>query len=348
MRRFGIHAISWRALLVAGSALLAMTAQALETNAPPAAKHPNASSVSQLRHLSPVEFFRGLLGMNAQERDLALAGRPPADKAILLAKVREYQAMPRDIREARLCQTELHWELSGLMKLPPDRRNDRLNEVSPQYLPMVMALLRQWDQVPADTQKALLENQNFIGVYLRLQGASPAARQDILDNLPAGRRAHWTEELGRWQALPEAERSELCAQFQHFCSLSTPEQQETVETLSADDRRAMEAALGAFDRLPPAQRALCISSFRKFAAMAPGERNQFLKNAARWDAMTRHERQLWRELVLALPPLPPGFTPTPPLPPGFQKWMRTMPPLPPLPPNVTAPVIVARATKNTP
>ena len=79
-------------------------------------------------------------------------------------------------------------------------------------------------------------------------------------------------------------------------------------------------ALQAFDRLPPAQRAQCINSFGKFATMAPGERNQFLKNAARWDAMTSHERQLWRELVHTLPPMPPGFpSGLPPLPPGFQQ-----------------------------
>ena len=78
--------------------------------------------------------------------------------------------------------------------------------------------------------------------------------------------------------------------------------------------------------------------------MAPGERIQFLKNAARWDAMTSHERQLWRELVHTLPPMPPGFpSGLPPMPPGFEQGM---PPPPPLPPNVTAPVIIARSTNQ--
>lgn len=339
--------------IAVGSAFLAATALALETNAPSArvAKSINASRRARLHHLSPVEFFRGLLSMSPREREQALADRSPADKAILLAKVKEYLALPRDVREARLCQTELHWELSGLMQLAPNQRANRLSEVSPLYQPMVIALLRQWDKVPAETQKALLENQNFIGIYLHLQGASPAAQQDMIDKLPPARRAAWTEELGRWQALPAAERAELCAQFQQFCSLSPPEQQQTVETLSGSDRRVMQTALREFDLLPPAQRAQCIGSFQKFATMAPEERNQFLKNAARWDSMNQHERQLWGRLVQTLPstpPMPPGLLPGPPLPPGFQQWLHSMPPLPPMPPNVAAPVIVARALKGAP
>ncbi len=278
MRRPGFH---WSGLAV-WSALLAAAMPAAETNlppSPPAPRYQNVTAGVQLRHLSPVEYFRGLLGMSPGERERALANKSPADRTVLLAKLREYEALPRGIREARLCQTELHWELSGLMKLAPRDRTNRLQEVSPLYRPMVEGLLRQWDKAPAELQKALLEKQSFIGIYLRMQGAPAAARQEILDEQ-------------------------------------------------------------AFDRLPPAQRAQCINSFSKFATMAPGERIQFLKNAARWDAMTSHERQLWRELVHTLPPLPPGL---PPMPQGFEQGM---PPVPPLPPNVTAPVIIARSTKQ--
>jgi hypothetical protein len=343
MRRPGIH---WSGLAV-WSALLAAALPAAETNlppAPPAPRYQNVTAGVQLRHLSPVEYFRGLLGMSPGERERALANRSPTDRAILLAKLREYGALPWGIREARLCQTELHWELSGLMKLAPRDRIKRLQEVSPLYQPMVEELLRQWDKVPAELQKALMEKQNFIGVYLRMQGAPTAARQEILAKLSPERRAHWAEEMDRWQALPEKQRAELCAHFQRFCSMSGQEQKETVDALSDAERQEMEEALQAFDRLPPAQRAQCINSFGKFATMAPGERNQFLKNAARWDAMTSRERQLWRELVHALPPVPPGFPPgLPPMPPGFEKGM---PPMPPMPPNVTALVIVARSTNE--
>ncbi len=343
MRRPGFH---WSGLAV-WSALLAAAMPAAETNLPPSPPGPRYQNVTadvQWRHLSPVEYFRGLLGMSPGERERALARKSPADRTVLLAKLREYEALPRGIREARLCQTELHWELSGLMKLAPRDRTNRLAEVSPLYLPMIEELLRQWDKVPAGLQKALLEKQSFISVYLRMQGAPAAARQEILDKLSPEGRAHWAEEMDRWQALPEEQRAELCAQFQRFCSLSGQEQQETVAALPDAERRETEKALRAFDRLPPAQRAQCINSFRKFATLAPGERNQFLKNAARWDAMTSHERQLWRELVHTLPPMPPGFSSElPPMPPGFQEGM---PPLPPLPPSVTAPVIIALSTNR--
>jgi hypothetical protein len=329
-------------VLALWSALLA-PAPALETNPPPLPPPPRYQNVAagvQLRHLSPVEYFRGLLGMSPAERERALANRTPADRQLLLAKLREYEALPRGIREARLCQTELHWELSILMKLPPPDRAARLQEVSPLYRPAVEGLLREWDTVPASLQKALLEKQSFIGIYLRMQAAPPAQQRVILNQLPPERRAHWTEEMGRWQALPQQQRADLCAQFQRFCSMTSQEQKETVDALSDADRQEMEEALQAYDRLPLAQRALCIRSFSKFATMTPAARNQFLQNAARWDAMTPRERQLWRDLVHALPPMPPGIPDDlPPMPSGLD---QNLPPMPPLPLNVTAPVIIAR------
>ncbi len=283
--------------------------------------------------------------MTPAERARALANKSPANKAILLEKLQEYQALPRQIREARLCQSELQWELSTLMKLAPGDRTNRLEEVSPLYRPMVEDFLKQWDKVPATNQKAFLEKRSFIGIYLRMQGTPAAAQQEILERLPPERRAHWAEEMDRWQALPEKQRADLCAQFQRFCSLSAPEQKETVNALSDAERQEMEKALRAFDRLPPAQRTQCINSFRKFSTMAPAQRRQFLKNAARWDAMTSHERQVWRQLVQTLPPLPPGFPgDLPPMPPGLQERTLPLPPMPPMPPNVTSPVVIARST----
>src|ERR1035441_507129 len=141
MLRFGFHCSG----LAACSVVLAAAMQAAETNPPPpppAPRFQNAADGLQLHHLTPVKYFRGLLGMTPAERERALANRSPADKAILLAKLREYQALPRRIREARLCQTELHWELSALMKLAPRDRTNRLEEVSPLYRPMVENLLQ--------------------------------------------------------------------------------------------------------------------------------------------------------------------------------------------------------------
>jgi hypothetical protein len=295
-------------------------AQPLQTPpAPPGMSYQKVTGGIELHHLSPVEYFRGLLGMSPAERERLLANKSPEERKIILAKAAEYEALPRPIREARLRQTELRWELLDLMKLPPTARRARLMEISVLDRPMVQSALMQWDEVPPATQKALMEKQSFLRIYLRLQAASPQGQQEIIAALPAQRRQHWSQEISRWQALPETQRAELCGQFQRFCSLSLPEQKETFEALSESERREMEKALLAFNQLPDAQRAQCIASFGKFATMDPEERNEFFQNAARWQTMTPRERQLWRELVQRLPPIPPA-------PPGFPFGM---PPLPP-------------------
>ena len=238
MRRPGFH---WSGLAV-WSALLAAAMPAAETNlppAPPALRYQNVTAGVQLRHLSPVGYFRGLLGMSPGERERALAGKPPADRKILLAKLREYEALPRGIREARLCQTELHWELSGLMKLAPRDRTNRLQEVSPLYLPMVEDLLRQWDKVPADLQKALLEKQSFIDVYLRMQGAPAAARQGILDKqafdrLPPAQRAQCINSFGKFATMTPGERIQFLKNAARWDAMTSHERQlwrELVHTL---------------------------------------------------------------------------------------------------------------------
>lgn len=342
IRQIAFGILMWAGLLIGGNAPAAAASSPL----PPLPPRPETV---RLRHLSPVQFFRGLLSMTPAEREKALAARPAEDRKIILAKVQEYEAMPRELREARLCQTELHWELSQLMRLTPAERTNRLGEVSPLYRPMIENLLRQWDEIPANTQKDLLERQDFIGLYLHMQGSPAATQKEILDRLPEARRARWTEEMARWQALPEEQRSNLCTQFQRFCQMSGAEQQATVSPLSGAERREMKAALQAFNRMSPAQRTQCINAFGKFATMAPVEQAQFLQNAARWESMTARERRLWRQLVRKLPPLPPGFPshmallpPIPPMPTARAAHNH----LPPLPPDVTAPVIMALSTNS--
>jgi hypothetical protein len=59
--------------------------------------------------------------------------------------------------------------------------------------------------------------------------------------------------------------------------------------------------------------------------MDPGERADFLRNADRWREMSADQRERWRRLVDAVPPLPP-------LPPGAGELK-----LPPLPPRDNRP-----------
>ncbi len=277
-----------------------------------------------LHHISPVEYFRGILGMAPAERERALAGKSHEERKAILEKVREYEALPREVREARLRQTELHWNLMRLLRLEPKDREPLMKEISPLDQPMIAMQLHQWDELPGATRKALLENERFIETYVAWQVSSPEDQEAILAKLPAGRRIYFERELRRWQALPGDQRTELCAQFRRFFVMTGQEQRQTISALSQSERGQMERALQAYAALPPAQRQRCIDSFTKFVAMEPEQRAQFLQNAEKWEAMTAHERQLWRKLVGELPLAPPAPPGMPPMPPGF--WRAGFPP----------------------
>jgi len=329
--------IQFAATILLGAALAAM-GQPAPTNFPGSPPPPhwwfqNVTNGVTLRHLTPVAYFRGLLGMTPAERERVLADKSEEKRQQVLAKLREYEALPPEVREARLLQTELHWRLLVLLPLDAAERKAHLQEISPMYQPMMLSQLARWDELPGDVRKALLEKESFLRTYVQWQGHSAAAQEDILGKLPAGQRARWTEELNRWQALPGNRREELNRAFRQFFYSTEEEQKETIQTLSETERRQMEQALQSFADLPPPQQRQCVESFSKFAAMSTEERNQFLQNAAKWEAMTAQERQLWRTLVNKLPPvppMPPGFyeSKLPPMPPGW--------PAPPTPPSLRA------------
>jgi len=270
-------------------------------------------------NLTPVAYFRGLLGMTPAERQRVLADKSAVERDQVLAKVREYQELPHEVREQRLLQTELRWYLLALLRLDAAQRQERLKEISPLYQPMIMSQLAQWDRLPADMRKALLEKESFLRNYVQWQDHSTSTQDDLLAKLPTEQRERWAEELNRWQGLPNGRREELCAAFRRFFYSTVAERKETIQSLSEAERRQMEQSLQSYANLPLGLQRQCVESFSKFAEMSADEQNQFLHNAAKWEMMTEHERQLWRTLVNRLPPMPPGFNRSegPPTPPGF-------------------------------
>jgi hypothetical protein len=300
-------------LLLVGAALVAMGVWA-QTNIPVAPPQPPPlpphwyQSVGHgvtLTKLEPVAYFRTLLGMTPTERARALAAQPEEKRTKVLAKVREYEALPREVREERMRQTELQWHLLNLLRMDTAQRKQRLAEISPLYQPMLLTQLAQWDRLPDEMRKALLAKESFLRTYVQWQGHSPSAQEDMLGHLPPQQRADWAQELNRWQGLSEGRREELCQAFRQFFYLSGEEQKETIQVLSETERRQMEQSLRSYADLPPALQRRCVESFSKFAAMSADERSQFLQNAAKWEAMTQRERQLWQTLVNRLPPMPP-------------------------------------------
>jgi hypothetical protein len=325
MRPTALH-LSGLLRLIAALAAMGALAQTNPPAGPPMPPHwyQSVAHGVTLTNLTPVAYFRGLLGMTPSERERALAGQPEQRRIQVLAKVREYEALPREVREERMRQTEMYWEVLNLLRLDPAQRKERLNEISPLYQPMILSQLSQWDRLPEAMRQTLLAKESFLRTFVQWLGHSPTAQEDLWSQLPADQRADWEQELNRWQALPESRREELCQAFRQYIYSSEQERKETVQALSETERRQMEQALRSYADLPAAVQRQCVESFSKFAEMSPEERGQFLQNAAKWEAMTAHERQLWQALVNRLPPMPPGYYRTmPPMPPGY--------PAPPLP-----------------
>jgi hypothetical protein len=235
---------------------------------------------------SPVTFFRQLLAMSPMERNHALTNRPPENRTLIMAKIREYQALDADERELRLRATELRWWLTPLFHAAPTNREARLAMVPEELRDIVKARLAQWDLLPPPLQKELLANDQTLRYFANV----------TMTNAPA--------------ASPEQQK--IAGQFNRFFELTPKEKQQALNTLSAAERAAMEKTLKSFDQLPAQQRLQCIRNYAKFAGMTAAERADFLKNAEKWSQMSPKERQSWRDLVTRVPMMPP--LPQPPIP----------------------------------
>jgi hypothetical protein len=258
---------------------------------------------------SPIDHFRELLAMSGVERRQALTNRPPEVRARLLTKLQEYERMPADQRELRLRATELRWYLVPLMKTPAAQRPALATTVPTHLRKPVADRLDQWDLLPPEAQRELLENELAVDYFTQA-------------SLPPARRQQLTNDLQRWETMPPAERQRLFERVNKFFDLTAKEQEKAKATMTATEREQMERTLSAFPKLPREQRIQCIRSFEKFASMTAAERQSFLQNAARWSAMSPAERETWRNLVRRLPEMPP-------LPPDF--YAGRPPPLPPSP-----------------
>lgn len=236
---------------------------------------------------SPVSYFRQLLMMSPAECNHSLTNRTPAARTNILAKLREYRALPPDERELRLRATELRWHLVPLMHMAPTNRAWRLAQVPPELLDLVKTRLTQWDALPAELQQEFLANDRTLHMFAQ-PPAPPATNAD---------------------------QEKIAGQFSQFFVLNPGEQKRLLGTLSETERAQMEKTLKTFEQLPAQKRALCIRNYAKFAGMSSGERAEFLKNAESWSKMSPQERQAWRQLVAMAPlwpPLPPVQPPPPP------------------------------------
>lgn len=275
---------------------------------------------------APIDFFRGLLSLSPAERGKLLDERSlaPEQKRILLAKIKEYEAMTPEQRELRLGVTELRWYLAPLMRTAPKDRREQMQRIPEEKRKLVEERLRHWDELSPAQQKDFLENEMAVQYFLRLQSITPKEKATYLETFSAERREKLEADLARWLALPTEKRERMREGFQRFFDLNPSEKEKTLGKLSEVERAQMERTLQTYQALPENQRRHCIESFGKISNMSRSERDQFLRKAELWQEMTPAERQSWRELVHKLPQLPP-------LPPG----LKFMPPLPPSPQMAT-------------
>jgi hypothetical protein len=309
----------WRVIgLASAVATVAVYGETLRVPMPPmppgaegflkgAANDTSTASANALS--SPVENFRSWLNMSAEQRAPLLAKMPEAERQALESKLAKYDSLPAEARDLRLRQTQLHWHLLELMKLPPSQRKHRLVEVPTEQRGLVMQRLHQWDALSTAEQKTFLENEAATGLYLQMQETPPHERTRVLIALPQEVRKPMEQQLQKWNGLPAQQRQELTDRFNQFFQLQEREQEKVVKGLPQNVRAHVEKMRDALKHLPLAQRKQCTEALNKFLAMTPDEQNKFLINAARWQRMSETEHDAWREIinkVPAMPPLPPG------------------------------------------
>lgn len=270
--------------------------------------------------LPPVD-FRQLLALKPEEQQRVLASKPEPKRRLLQSKLREYQGLSPEERDARLRLVQLHLYLPALMKLAPTNRAVILRSIPSEDQKLIEERLEQWDLLPKHLQKEALDHEMALHYFLRFESGGPVETR--ITTAPVGYR-QLDGKLEQWRALKPEKRERMYQHFQRFFELP-PKQKEkildTLEELSEAERQQMENSLQTFERLPPEQRKACIESFRQFANMTKAEQDQFLKNAERWKAMSARERETWRNLTTLFPspgpPMPPGapgFRPAPALP----------------------------------
>ena len=151
--------------------------------------------------------------------------------------------------------------------------------------------------------KCRLESDESLRMYVGQ--ASPGSRTDAVPvalplNVPAEVRRSWE----RWQTLTPEERDRREAHFRQFFDLSSDEQSRVLGGLPLREKQRMERVLARFSGLPADRREICVQNFDRLARLPEAERAAFLRNAAKWEAMTQSERDAWRRLVTTVPPPP--------------------------------------------
>ena len=303
--------------ITAVSAAATITVVAAENLRVPPPLPPGAGKISMPPvPQSPIDNFRYWLSLSPKQRTPLLATLPEADRKALVEKLAFYDSLPADVRNLRLRETQLHWQLLSLMKLPAAARKQRVAQLPASNRAVIEERLRQWDALLADKQKTFLENEHVVGLYLELQETAPQDRGKVLASLPGDIRLPLEQRLQKWNSMPAAQRQELSDRFTLLFQSEESARQKIIAALPEDVRQPVEKLTEQLKQLPPDQRQRCTLALNKFLKMSPDEQRQFLQNASRWQRMSEREHNAWRQVinkVPQLPPLPSGMVPPAPM-----------------------------------
>lgn len=257
---------------------------------------------------TPIDRLRALLALDVANREKQLAERTPAQRQYLEAQLAEFDRLSPAERELRLQLLTVRHHLLPLLRTPLARRAEELRQVPSDYRGLIQDRLAAWDKLTPDQQQAMLQSESiFAGLALTTRPAGVEGEPPSLPVLSPDQRRQIEQDLARWQARPAEERERITRQFQAFLSLSEREQQKTLARLDPASRERVARLVEGLEQLPPGLHGKSVEALKRFQALPASERERFLRNAARWRAMSPEERSAWRRLITELPPAPPGF-----------------------------------------
>jgi len=270
-------------VLAAGCVFAQTSPTAARTASPP---YPPLSA-------SPVDTFRILLATNAAGREALLVTKSPYYRQVVETKMREYEALPAAERESRLQALQLRWYMLPMMKMTPAERAPRLKAIPQPDQSLIAQRLGQWDILPPQMKKDLLENESAVRQSVGTNGNAPRA-------VNAAPGSDLQGQLERWNQLPLVRQEQVLVNFQKFFELPKADKDKTLAQLTDTERSQMEKTLSSFSTLPREDREQAMQGFKKFVQLSPAERMSFLKTAERWRTMSEQDRATWRKIVAQL------------------------------------------------
>ncbi len=297
---------------------------------PPLPPLPPGLSLSQTER-SPIEFFRGLLDLSDHGLADALSDRNDFQKRVILKKVVEYRSLTIEERELRLQTTELRWYLKKLVVVSESVRTQMLISLSNEQRELLGVRLAAWDALSSETKREILAHERAMTWVRKMELATDEERVKLLSMQAPEERVAMAKVINDWRGLSQERRDQMAQLFVEFFELSENERARILVMLSDPDRRAVMPVIAKLQNVSAQERRLYVGRFNQLSTMSGDARAIFFKKARHWDELTKGQQQTWKDLVIQMPPLPPGlktpslkvnagngfFVPMPPLPPGL-------------------------------